>query len=33
VYNASTGAVISGPAPRPLPSVRVTLSGDDVLPA
>src|SRR3954452_14503864 len=33
VYNASTGAVISGPAPRPRPSVRVTLSGDDVLPA
>jgi len=33
VYNADTGAVISGPAPRPLPSVPVTLSGDDVLPA
>ena len=33
VYNASTGAVISGPAPRPLPSVQVTLSGDNVLPA
>lgn len=33
VYNADTGAVISGPAPRPLPSVAVTLSGDDVLPA
>ncbi|HEU5269030.1 MAG TPA: Rieske (2Fe-2S) protein [Jatrophihabitans sp.] len=33
VYNASTGAVINGPAPRPLPSVQVTLSGDNVLPA
>jgi Rieske Fe-S protein len=33
VYNATSGAVINGPAPRPLPSVPVKLSGDDVLPA
>jgi Rieske Fe-S protein len=33
VYNATTGAVINGPAPRPLSSVPVRLSGDDVLPA
>lgn len=32
VYNATTGAVIDGPAPRPLPTVSVTLSGQDVLP-
>jgi Rieske Fe-S protein len=31
VYNASTGAVISGPAPRPLPAVSVKLAGDDVV--
>jgi len=33
IYNAMTGAVINGPAQRPLPSVQVTLSGDNVLPA
>ena len=33
VYNATTGAVISGPAPSPLPRVQVSLSGDNVLPA
>jgi nitrite reductase/ring-hydroxylating ferredoxin subunit len=33
VYNATTGAVINGPAPSPLPRVQVTLSGDNVLPA
>jgi len=30
-YNATTGAVIIGPAPRPLPPVAVKLSGDDIL--
>jgi Rieske Fe-S protein len=33
VYNATTGAVINGPALSPLPPVQVTLSGDNVLPA
>jgi cytochrome b6-f complex iron-sulfur subunit len=33
VYNATTGAVITGPAPEPLPRVQVTLSGDTVLSA
>ena len=33
VYNAITGAVINGPAPQPLHSVPVKLSGDNVLPA
>ena len=32
VFNATTGAVIDGPAPSPLPSVKVKLSGNDVLP-
>jgi cytochrome b6-f complex iron-sulfur subunit len=31
-YNATTGTVIAGPAPLPLPSVKVTLSGDEILP-
>lgn len=31
VYNATTGAVINGPAPLPLPPVKVTLSGDNVI--
>jgi len=31
VYNAATGAVINGPAPRPLPAVNVKVSGDDVI--
>ncbi|MDQ2956405.1 MAG: Rieske (2Fe-2S) protein, partial [Actinomycetota bacterium] len=31
VYNATTGEVINGPAPRPLPTVNVTLSGDNVV--
>ena len=30
-YNATTGAVISGPAPRALPSVAVKISGSDVV--
>jgi Rieske Fe-S protein len=30
-YNATTGAVITGPAPRPLPPVSVKLSGNDIL--
>jgi Rieske Fe-S protein len=31
IYNATTGAVISGPALRPLPTVAVKLSGDEIL--
>ena len=31
VYNASTGAVINGPAPRPLAAVNVKISGDNVI--
>jgi len=31
VYNATTGQVINGPAPLPLPPVKVTLSGDNVI--
>jgi cytochrome b6-f complex iron-sulfur subunit len=31
VYNATTGAVINGPAPRPLPAVSVKLSGENVI--
>ncbi|HTZ44340.1 MAG TPA: Rieske (2Fe-2S) protein [Jatrophihabitans sp.] len=31
VYNATTGAVINGPAPRPLPAVSVKISGGDVV--
>lgn len=31
VFNATTGAVVNGPAPRPLPAVNVTLSGDNVV--
>ncbi len=31
VFDATTGAVINGPAPRPLPAVAVKLSGDDVV--
>jgi Rieske Fe-S protein len=33
VFNATTGAVITGPAPQSLPQVRVKLSGDTVLSA
>ena len=33
VFNASTGAVITGPAPQALHQVRVTLSGNTVLSA
>ncbi len=33
VYNVATGEVIQGPAPRALPKVNVTLSGDNVIPA
>lgn len=31
VFNATTGQVINGPAPLPLPPVKVTLSGDSVV--
>jgi cytochrome b6-f complex iron-sulfur subunit len=31
VYNATTGQVINGPAPRPLSPVKVSLSGDNVI--
>ncbi|GAA4348882.1 Rieske (2Fe-2S) protein [Angustibacter luteus] len=30
-FDARTGVVLDGPAPRPLPPVAVTVSGDDVL--
>ena len=30
-FNALTGAVLNGPATKPLPSVAVTLSGDSVV--
>ncbi len=30
-YNALTGAVINGPAPKPLPPVSVTVSGGNVV--
>jgi Rieske Fe-S protein len=33
VFDATTGAVITGPAPQPLPRVQVALSGDTVLSA
>ncbi len=33
VFDATTGAVISGPAPRPLRSVPVAISGNNVVPA
>jgi cytochrome b6-f complex iron-sulfur subunit len=32
-YNASTGAVLGGPAPAPLPKVAVTVSDGKVVPA
>jgi Rieske Fe-S protein len=32
-YDALTGAVINGPAPRPLPAVAVEVSGNNVVPA
>jgi Rieske Fe-S protein len=31
VFDATTGAVVNGPAQRPLSAVKVTLSGDDVI--
>jgi cytochrome b6-f complex iron-sulfur subunit len=31
VYNATTGAVVRGPAPLPLSPVKVTVSGDHVV--
>jgi thiosulfate dehydrogenase [quinone] large subunit len=31
VFDASTGAVVSGPAPAPLPKVAVTVSDGQVL--
>ena len=31
VFNATTGAVVNGPASRPLPAVKVTLSGEDIV--
>ncbi len=30
-YDAATGAVLSGPAPLPLPKISVTVTGDTVL--
>jgi Rieske Fe-S protein len=33
VYNAATGAVISGPAPAPLAAIPIKVEGGDVLPA
>jgi len=33
VFDASTGAVVAGPAPRPLPKVAVVVKGDDVFTA
>jgi Rieske Fe-S protein len=33
VYNAFTGAVVQGPAPKPLPPIAVKVSGDDIVPA
>ncbi len=33
VFNTDTGAVISGPAPSPLPKVAVTISGTNVVQA
>ena len=33
VYDATTGAVISGPAPRALDKIAVTVEGGEVLPA
>jgi cytochrome b6-f complex iron-sulfur subunit len=33
VYNAATGAVITGPAPLPLAAIAVKVVGGDVLPA
>ena len=32
VFDAFTGANVSGPAPTPLDAVPVTVSGDDVVP-
>lgn len=31
VFNATTGAVVNGPANRPLPAVNVKLSGEDIV--
>jgi len=33
VYDAATGAVISGPAPAPLAAIPIKVNGSDVLPA
>lgn len=33
VYNAATGAVIQGPAPKPLAAIPVKVAGGNVLPA
>ena len=33
VYNAATGAVITGPAPAPLAAIPVKVQGGDVVPA
>jgi Rieske Fe-S protein len=32
-FDAATGAVVGGPAPRPLPAVSVAISGDQVVTA
>lgn len=33
VYDAATGKVVAGPAPRPLPKVKITVRGGEVYPA
>jgi Rieske Fe-S protein len=33
MYDARTGHVLSGPAPRPLPQIQVTVSGGDIVTA
>ncbi|WP_129841386.1 Rieske (2Fe-2S) protein [Streptomyces sp. RFCAC02] len=31
VFDAATGEVVSGPAPSPLPAVRVTIEGEEIV--
>jgi Rieske Fe-S protein len=33
IFDAATGKVVGGPAPRPLPRVKVTIHGGEVYPA
>jgi Rieske Fe-S protein len=30
-YSISTGAVVAGPAPRPLPAKQIKVSGDSII--